>query len=103
MNGILTKYGCLLVFLLVAGKAPALNDLEMIFADCVGRYSAEVEHARILGRNDEDAVALYRDFDALLTATVTPERAREVYAHRVAAKMAQASLLTVATFSQDRP
>lgn len=85
----------------LAAPAVADNGLFRVFAECVGRFSAEREHAWLVG--DPDA-ALYEDqhrvFLSLLDATLPRDRARDALAHRVEVKMAHASLLQRATFSQ---
>lgn len=73
----------------------------MVFAGCVGRMSAEMEHAWLLGQDGEEALERRAVFLSLLEATSEPAQAREILAHRIASKMSQASLLTVATFGDD--
>lgn len=72
-----------------------------LFAQCAGRFSAEVEHDWLLGG---DGAAAARDrawmvglIDALLPVSDIP--GRSVLAMRIEAKMAHAALLTRAEFS----
>lgn len=72
------------------------------FATCAGRFSAELEHAWLLGDARADEIdhrrALFID---LLDATVTEDRRRHALHLRINAKVAHAQLLTEATFSED--
>ena len=95
-----------LVFVAVALTAFAMpavadNALFRVFAECAGRFSAEREHAWLVG----DPIAeQYNDqrrvFLSLLDAALPRDRARDALAHRIEVKMAHASLLRHATFSQ---
>ena len=73
----------------------------MIFAGCLGRYSAEMEHEWMLGRDGDDAKATREVFVSLLEATMDENQAKQVLAHRIASKLSQSSLLSVASFSRD--
>ncbi|AEI93306.1 hypothetical protein RLO149_c013040 [Roseobacter litoralis Och 149] len=95
---------CLLIALValpLARPSAADDALFRVFAECAGRFSAEREHAWLVGDPDAD---LYDDqrlvFLSLLDATLPRARARDALAHRVDVKMAHASLLRRATFSQ---
>ncbi len=73
------------------------------FATCAGRFSAELEHAWLM--YDERAGEIERRrllFIDLLNATIPNEQRRHALNLRIEAKVAHASLLTQATFSQDR-
>lgn len=83
------------------GSAQATSAIDMIFAGCVGRMSAEMEHAWLLGEDGEEAAERREVFLSLLEATMVRDRARDLLAHRIAAKMSQASLLTLASFADD--
>ncbi|MCH2077278.1 MAG: hypothetical protein MK180_10395 [Rhodobacteraceae bacterium] len=87
--------------LLSAAPLTASGGIEFIFAGCVGRYSAQMEHAWLLGQNAEDEEEKREVFLSLLEATMDAEQAEQVLAHRIASKMSQASLLTVAEFATD--
>ncbi|MEC7299627.1 hypothetical protein [Pseudooceanicola nitratireducens] len=82
--------------------APAdLGDPVMIFAGCAGRFSAEMEHSWLIGR-DETAVRGKRlAMIDLVDAALPPGRGPEVLARRIEAKFAQAMLLQRASFSRD--
>ena len=83
-------------------QAEAREDLPWIFAACAGRLSAEIEHAWILGDSE---TANYenqrRAFVSLAEATIPDQGSRALLNHRIEAKLAQARLLTVATFQTD--
>ena len=94
--------------ILLAGTAAALSatstlaaaDLAQTFAGCAGRMSAEMEHAWLI--NDPaapDYEGQRLTFLALLDATMPRGQERTVLHHRIEAKLAHASLLTIATFS----
>lgn len=73
------------------------------FAACAGRFSAELEHARLMG-GGEDARHLGRReaFVELVDATAEPDAGRALLSHRIDAKHAQARLLQAGTFQQDK-
>ena len=90
------------VTLLIATPAWSADDLHQMFAGCVGRFSAEMEHAWLLGQAGADELAGRREtFLSLMNATITSEPAHQVLAYRIDSKMAHASLLALATFGQD--
>ncbi|MCT4553405.1 MAG: hypothetical protein N4A53_01850 [Pelagimonas sp.] len=76
------------------------------FATCLGRYAAEMDHHRILGRDPSEAIQRYTTFRTLLDA-VQPDAvadglpARRLLAYRSGAKEAQARLLHQAQYSFD--
>ena len=93
-----------LIFI-TAVQAAAGSPLFQQFAGCVGRMSAEMEHAWLLNDPAADAIAAQRlTFLSLLDATMPAGHERDALAARIDAKMAQATLLTAATFgtSSDR-
>ena len=80
----------------------AAEDLARLFAGCVGRFSAEMEHAALMQRPEIDAWADHRSlFLTLLDATAVRSEARGLLAHRIDVKMAHSALLTLAVFGQD--
>ncbi|WP_227270758.1 hypothetical protein [Roseobacter weihaiensis] len=90
--------------LLAASSALAHDGLHHVFAGCVGRLSAEMEHAWLVGSAEADAFGDQRlVFLSLLEATTPPEHARTTLNYRIEVKMAHASLLTQATFQGDTP
>ena len=87
---------------LFANLSPAFaqGDLAYTFAECAGRFSAEMEHAWLM--NDPDADTFERDrasFVVLTTASMAPDQGRDVLGHRIEVKLAHAALLQQATFS----
>ncbi|MEM1099938.1 MAG: hypothetical protein AAGH73_00210 [Pseudomonadota bacterium] len=93
------------LLLALAGLAPveaaAQDPLHLIFAGCIGRYSAAIEHSWVVGEDPGRFPADRLTFISLYEATVPEGAARAALHHRVASKMAQASLLTVARFHDD--
>ena len=88
---------------LMATHAMATQDLAQMFAGCAGRMSAQMEHAWLTNDPAADAYEGQRlTFIALLDATVPKGQERAALHHRIDAKLAHASLLTIASFS-DRP
>lgn len=78
--------------------APAL-DLVRAFANCTGRYSATMEHQWLMDTASADRSQARRNmFADLLDAARAPDQGRQVLAWRIEAKVAQAALLTTATF-----
>ncbi|MEM1232826.1 MAG: hypothetical protein AAGH70_01740 [Pseudomonadota bacterium] len=101
MGAFRTFFMVFLVSLGLPGSAQATGTIDTVFAGCVGRMSAEMEHAWLMGEDSENAAEHRAVFLSLLEATMIQERARDLLAHRIAAKMSQASLLTVASLSGD--
>lgn len=75
----------------------------MVFASCLGRWSAEREHVWLMGSTDSAAQDRFELFKTLLEA-IAPHAAVEgpvLLDRRITAKMAQQALLTTATFHSD--
>ncbi|WP_082181907.1 hypothetical protein [Aestuariivita boseongensis] len=95
--------------LLMAGLAAttplpvwATSDIHYVFAGCVGRFSAEMEHAWLLENGEADRLRDKRhSFLSLMEASMPVEKARAVLSYRIDNKMAHAALLTTASFDQD--
>ncbi|MEO0633636.1 MAG: hypothetical protein AAFY52_05830 [Pseudomonadota bacterium] len=82
---------------------PAASDtLHEAFAGCVGRMSAEMEHAWLMGDDATQVEAERLSFLSLLDATLPSGAAPGALAHRIDSKMAHASLLTISTFAEDQ-
>jgi hypothetical protein len=79
----------------------SLSDPVIIFATCAGRYSAEVEHRWLTGRNADQISKQRRAMIDLVDAVLQPGQGRRVLARRIEAKMAQAALLQRADFNPD--
>ncbi len=86
-----------------AGPAPAnnLNDPLIVFAGCAGRFSAQMEHHWLMGRDPSHVQQRRQDMIDLLEAIQPPGRGKEVLARRLEAKYAQAVLLQRAEFTAD--
>jgi len=90
------------VILPFTAPAFASGPLHYVFAECVGRFSAEMEHAWLLGDDRADLHENRRHtFIALMEATMPSEAARDILAYRIDNKIAHAALLTTASFGQD--
>jgi len=84
---------------IVAPGVRASTDLASIMAGCVGRYSAQLEHAWLM--NDPSSAALERRraiFLSILDAAMPEGAGPRILHHRIEAKHAQARLLTSASF-----
>lgn len=82
--------------------AAAQDDLSSIFATCVGRFSAQVEHAWLIGDPATDAYEHQRrTFLSLLDATAASTGMADRLHHRIEAKYAHARLLSHADFHDD--
>ncbi|MEP1612083.1 MAG: hypothetical protein ABJL72_09190 [Roseobacter sp.] len=95
---------CVAVSLFALWGSPTYpnSPLSHTFAGCVGRFSAELEHAWLMSKPEtSDLEAQRLTFLSLLDATLTQEHARKTLTYRIEVKMAHASLLTLATFGQD--
>ena len=81
----------------------AASDLVRVFAGCAGRFSAETEHAWLLGdaRADHFEDRL-ETFVSLLDAIVADEDKRSLLNFRVDAKLAHSALLTTTTFADQK-
>ncbi|EAQ02952.1 hypothetical protein OB2597_16260 [Pseudooceanicola batsensis HTCC2597] len=88
------------VFAETGRAAPGdLSDPVTVFATCAGRFSAEMEHRWLVGR-DPDRAARHRGaMIDLLDAVVPNVDGRAVLARRIEAKHAQATLLMRADFN----
>ena len=74
----------------------------VMFATCAGRLSALMEHQWMFDGPASEQTALQRaHMIDMLDAVRPPDQGREVLALRIDAKMAQAALLTRATFNDD--
>ena len=91
----------LILNLVLAMPARAHTSLAQTFAGCVGRMSAEMEHAWLMQRDAHLHSEQRLTFLSLLDATAPPGRARALLAHRVETKLAHAALLTLSDFSDD--
>lgn len=81
-------------------------DRAVLFASCAGRYSAAMEHAWLMGKDDTAAQARRRQFldliDALRPAAFDAGLTGPALLDaRITAKFAQARLLQLATFHTD--
>ena len=87
---------------ILAGLPAGAEPLTQIFASCTGRFSAELEHAWLMGNPDADLFAVRRArFEDLLNASADEGDATHLLNVRIAAKVAHAQMLTVADFSGD--
>lgn len=85
---------------IAAPEARADTDLTGVMAGCVGRYSAELEHAWLM--KDPRSVTLERQragFLSILDAIMPAGAGQHIMHQRIEAKHAQARLLTAAEFS----
>ena len=84
------------------GPLQAQSGLSQVFAECVGRFSAEREHAWLVGAQDADILDAQREtFLALLDASHHKTHPNPILSYRIEVKVAHASLLTLATFGSD--
>ncbi|WP_206540150.1 hypothetical protein [Tateyamaria sp. ANG-S1] len=87
------------VTLIMAGAAVAHDTLAYTFAECAGRFSAEMEHAWLmndLGASDHETDRA--SFSMLTSATMAPNEGRDILNHRIEVKLAHAALLQQASF-----
>ena len=76
--------------------------LAYIFATCTGRFSAELEHAWLMGNPETESIAHRRaQFEDLLYAVATDGEHRNLLNRRINAKQAHAQILQQAIFSAD--
>ncbi|MFA8385953.1 MAG: hypothetical protein ACEPO2_10045 [Pelagibaca sp.] len=69
---------------------------------CVGRLSAQIEHHWLMSDQPTAQVETQRDhLEDILETLISPDVATRILSERIEAKMAHASLLTQAAFSQD--
>lgn len=88
----------------ILGTLPARSDEALLasITECVGRYSAQMEHHWLYADQPSQHIETQRShLIDILDTLVTPEIATKVLAARINAKMAHASLLTQAAFSSD--
>ncbi len=102
MSGKKTLGAALFVGFLSTVPAHAVEDLLPPFAHCAGRFSAEIQHSRLLEASDTAALERQQAaFVSLIDAVASEDELRNVYNMRVSAKVAHAQLLTQSSFSQD--
>ena len=78
------------------------GDPVVLFATCAGRLSALMEHQWMFdGPGSEDTAVKRAHMIDMLDAVRAPDQGHKVLALRIEAKMAQAALLTRATFNDD--
>ncbi|MBY5932615.1 hypothetical protein KUV51_06350 [Tateyamaria omphalii] len=83
----------------MASAAVSHDALAYTFAECTGRFSAEMEHAWLM--NDPGASDHETDrasFALLTSATMAPGEGRSILNHRIEVKLAHAALLQQASF-----
>ncbi|WP_050528800.1 hypothetical protein [Pseudaestuariivita atlantica] len=91
----------------VAALPQSADERVRAFADCAGRYSAEVEHVWLMGGPARDEIMQRRELFAELVQASLPMAeesgitGRQIIAWRVEAKLAHAALLQSATFAGD--
>ncbi|WP_299605491.1 hypothetical protein [uncultured Tateyamaria sp.] len=99
MSRIKTMCAAFVVMATGITQAAANNDIAFSFAECAGRFSAEMEHAWLL--NDPVAQVYEQDrasFVSLTDASLAPGQGRAILGHRVEVKLAHAALLQQASF-----
>ena len=102
MSSLKTFLVCLCLALFLPATARTSENLFEVFAGCAGRLSAEMEHAWLMGDPEASTLEHQRlTFISLLEATQPEDAAHRALTHRIEHKMAQASLLTIATFGVD--
>lgn len=101
MSGLKTLAASITGLLLAAQQSAGMIDLPREFANCTGRASAMMEHAWLM---QTDAAREFQDLRAeflSLLEAVDPARNPALLQWRLEAKVAQASLLSAATFGAD--
>jgi hypothetical protein len=78
-----------------AGQASLLG----AFATCTGRFSAEMEHAWLMGNDATYFEERRSQFSEMVGAVMHPDQGREALSLRIDAKFAHARLLNSATFA----
>lgn len=99
MSKIKTPYWGLIVVALLTPPAAA-QPLYETFAVCTGRFSAEMEHAWLMGAEADTAQDRRAVFLSLLDAATPQDQRRHALSVRIDAKLAHAQILTQATFGQ---
>ncbi|PWL34646.1 hypothetical protein [Marivita sp. XM-24bin2] len=95
------RYAALLTCLAATAAKPE-PDLLLRVASCVGRLSAQIEHHWLMSNQPTKGIETQRAHMLdILDALVTAEVATRALANRIDAKLAHASLLTQAAFSND--
>ena len=95
--GLATCFTCL-----AATAAKPDNDLLRRVTDCVGRLSAQIEHHWLLSDQPTEQIETQRAHLIDIQDTLmTPDTATKILSKRIDAKMAHATLLTQAAFSDD--
>lgn len=95
-----------------SGSVPAMSfpesatDRALVFADCLGRYSAQREHGWLVGGEDPHTEDSFAIFGALYAANLpdaqqTGTSEALLLHHRIVAKADQARLLNGARFHTD--
>ena len=103
MGDLKTLLGAFAVALCLAPPVSAGPDPVRLFATCAGRLSAVMEHQWMFdGPESERTKAQRAAMIDMLEAVMPAGKGREVLALRIDAKLAQAALLTRATFNDDR-
>ncbi|MGP6086609.1 hypothetical protein [Antarctobacter jejuensis] len=87
----------------LAALSPEPRERTQIFASCLGRYSAIMEHNWLMGEDSADAVSHREVFEMLLfdVAPASGLSGPEILDMRIRAKMAHAHLLQTSTFHRD--
>lgn len=87
----------------LAALSPEPKDRAQIFATCLGRYSAIMEHHWLMGEDAKTAVSHRQMFEMLLfdVAPASGLGGPEILDMRIRAKRAHAHLLQTATFHTD--
>lgn len=101
--GVLKTFGyatCLTCLAATAAKPE--EDLLRRVTDCVGRLSAQIEHHWLLSDQPTEPIEMQRaHLIDILDALMTPDTATKILSKRIDAKMAHATLLTQAAFSEN--
>lgn len=101
MSGLKTIVAAIVTVSTLAHPVQAARSLHHVFADCAGRFSAEVEHAWLIQNSQSDLLAYQREaFIALVEATGGDREGHSLNL-RIEAKAAQAALLSEARFGTD--
>jgi hypothetical protein len=92
----------LVVAMTMAQPVFSAEPLHRVFASCVGRLSAEMEHQWLMKDRDADATQVQRSRMITLGEAVTPVGLEPQVLHlRIQAKYAHKALLSRATFNND--
>ncbi len=92
----------LLACLVLVGVPARAEPLEAVFAACTGRFSAELEHAWLVGHADPDGLEHRRDqFEALTAAAASAQDRVILMDRRIRAKAAHKRMLHLAAFARD--